>query len=67
MAQGDNEKRDGIPRSNSFPYDNHPLYITNPVYGIEDCSSADGLQEESKEEDSGDQPIESWGWVNNVE
>ncbi len=59
----------------SVNYYTDPIYSTDAFYGYVDESGPSEQSSENKErkreerlvEDSLDEPVESWGWINNVD
>lgn len=54
------------PYIHSEKYYTDPLNFTDPVYGYEDDEVSEDLTDK-KDETSPDEPVESWGWINNVD
>ncbi|ADG82177.1 hypothetical protein TherJR_1317 [Thermincola potens JR] len=57
------QENNEIPCNYSFFFYEHPVYSSNMIYGIE----RDIPEEPEEEKTAADEPIESWGWVNNVD
>lgn len=57
------------PSNYSFLFYEHPVYSSNMIYGVESNfqGEATNQQEKQETEKAIDEPIESWGWVNNVD
>lgn len=53
----------------SFHYYTDPIYGSGTIYGFEDYTEEDDdkTTKQSKDGEALDEPIESWGWVNNVD
>ena len=64
MKENDKKREDSIPTPNiSVHYYTDPIYSLNGIYGYDD------IDEEAikPEKENLDEPVESWGWINNVD
>lgn len=61
-----NGKKSPYPPHNvSVHYYTDPVYSTDAYYGYDDTEAVEEVA--GKKEVAPDEPIESWGWVNNVD
>ena len=69
MSKNDrNEKKSPYPPPNmSVGYYDDPNYSTDAFFGYEHESGAEEECAAQKREDALDEPVESWGWINNVD
>lgn len=68
---GKDQKTGGYPPSNvSSNYYTDPVYSTDAFFGFEGEQEDTHQMVESREienKDAVDEPVESWGWINNVD
>lgn len=68
-----NGKKSPYPPNVSVNYYTDPVYSTDAYYGYGGQDEQDAHDEvireavDKKEEGAPDEPIESWGWINNVD
>ncbi len=72
MTDEKNKKKSPFPPSNvSVHYYTDPIYSTDAFYGYEGSSDeqkSDNLKDDEESHDEAlDEPVESWGWINNVD
>ncbi len=73
MTDNNKKKRNGYPPSNvSSHYYTDPVYSSDGFYGFEkdhDDMPDESIQEAADIDDieALDEPVESWGWINNVD
>lgn len=67
------QRKDSYPPSNlSSNYYTDPVFATDAYYGFEgeQVETGEGQMVESTDvgtKDAADEPVESWGWINNVD
>ena len=54
------------PYDHSAKYYTDPLHFTDAICGYEDIEESEDLTDK-KDETAPDEPVESWGWINNVD
>ncbi len=69
MKESDkNAKKSPFPPYNvSVNYYTDPIYSTDSFYGYDEAESLREDAKEKKSEEALDEPVESWGWINNVD
>lgn len=62
------KKGSPIPKTNTaVNYYIDPVYSANGLYGLENESENESEPDGETKKSEIDEPIESWGWVNNVD
>lgn len=69
MKESDkNVKKSPFPPNNvAVSYYTDPIYSTDAFYGYDEDSDAGKEKAENKNNDALDEPVESWGWINNTD
>ncbi|MHB9094968.1 MAG: hypothetical protein ACYC21_09865 [Eubacteriales bacterium] len=69
MKESDkNAKKSPFPPSNvSVNYYTDPIYSTDAFYGYDEEDNPREEAKGEKREEALDEPVESWGWINNVD
>lgn len=72
MGDSKNKRKSKFPPNVSANYYTDPAYSTDAFYGFEDHRNSDEAENLNQSlhdgaSESVDEPVESWGWINNVD